>query len=677
MDYCSTAFSRRFATTSVFAAMLAPLGSVGTARADDAATTTATTQSTAPADVIGRHPAAAALARLFPETPAAVPQGFVSTGAEREDYLKLIAGSVDYFKKFQNEQGAIIDEFENAEKQYSTPCFAHAAAILVDKAGRSDLIEAATRALTVSINALATKTTADKHADFYIPSIVHALRHLKPHVPAETYAGWAATMKQMVPEKTYVDTQGGGNWNNVNICGETMRAKDGLVADELKAAHERYIEKCLTKQQDHALTKFGLYWDGPIVPMAYDAFARLWWEEMIADGAYKGPSLAKLDDFLTTGGLSTLLLQSPNGEWASGGRSAHHQWNECEIAVICEINANRWKARGRDDLAGAFKRAAHLAVGSVQRWQRPSGELFIVKNRAEPRTRLGYEGYSFKTNYGTLPMAMLAIAYERADDSIAERPVPAEVGGYVFDVRDVFYKISAVAGGYYVLIDTASDAHYNATGLQRVHRVGVSISPLNDSTAAHRWYTPKETATGPALTPSIAWKLDDTWTALPDFLRFKPGLDSKGKVLPAPQQFVERVDLDVKSASPDRTSFIVRYDLKGRGAAPVTELYSLTSEGVVVTSSVDAPAGTEKRVQFPLLVSDGASDTNVQLAGNRFDVAVTGGSLRYELTSAPDAQFSLTGPRVPTHNGFVQAAVAPLPPDATEAVWRITLTPEN
>lgn len=638
-------------------------------------TTAPTTQPTALADVISRHPAADALATLFPQTPAAVPADFAPSGLTRDSYLKLIAGSVDYFKQHQNEQGAIIDEFEKAEKQYSTPCFAYAAAILVDKAGRNDLLDSATRALTVSINALATKTTADKHADFYIPSIVHALRLMKAHVPAETYNGWAETMKKMVPEKTYVDTIGGGNWNTVNVCGETMRARDGLVAPELIEAHEKYVEKCLTKQQDHALTKFGLYWDGPIVPMAYDAFARLWWEEMIADG-YDGPSKARLDEFLTIGGFSTLLLQSPEGQWASGGRSAQHQWNECEIAVICEINANRWKARGREDVAGAFKRAARLALSSVQRWQRQSGELFIVKNRADPAKRLGYEGYSFKTNYGTLPMAMLAMAYERADDSIQERPAPSEVGGYVFDVRDVFYKIAAAAGGYYALIDTASDPHYNATGLQRVTRSGVSISPLDDSAAAHRWYGPKEDQTMAALAPSLAWQTTDGgWTGLPDFIRFKPGLDSKGKVLPDPQQFVQSVDLQVKDAKTDGVSFVVRYGLKGKSAAPVTETYALSAEGLTMTVKAEGLQTVGQRVQFPVLINDGAEDTKTEMSGNHLSVVTIGGKLDYEVTSPADVQLNLDGPRLATHNGYVRAAVAPLPAGSDGATWHIRLSP--
>ena len=154
---------------------------------------------------------------------------------------------------------------------------------------------------------------------------------------------------------------------------------------------------------------------------------------------------ARLRSFLSTGALSSLMLLSPTGEWASGGSSAFHQWNEAELAVICEIEAGKWKAAGRDDMAGAFKRGAHLALESMMRWQRPRGEMFIVKNRAEPSERLGYESYSAHSQYNLLPMAMLAAAYTHADESIAERHTPAEKGGYVFDMREVFHKARQAA----------------------------------------------------------------------------------------------------------------------------------------------------------------------------------------------------------------------------------------
>ena len=262
-----------------------------------------------------------------------------------------------------------------------------------------------------------THHAADGHSDFYIPLIVHAYRLLKDTTPpAASEPQWETQLRQINPANSYNAQLRLMNWNIVSSCGELLRRKDGLVAPDMMDAQMDYLEKSLAGHVDH-LTQFGMYED-PNAPLAYDEFARLWLDDMMADQAYSGALSGRLAEFLRTGGLSTLLLLSPSGEWASGGRSAFHNWNYAETTVICEINANRWNLAHRPDVAGAFKRAAHLALESMQRWQRPSGELWIVKNRAEPQMRLGFENYSYHTQYNLLPMAMLAIAYTLADDSI-------------------------------------------------------------------------------------------------------------------------------------------------------------------------------------------------------------------------------------------------------------------
>src|SRR5689334_2719661 len=115
--------------------------------------------------------------------------------------------------------------------------------------------------------------------------------------------------------------------------------------------------------------------------------------------AYDGKLAQQLDDWPALGSRSSLLLSSPSGEWARSGRSAHHQWNEAQNALILEIEAVKWKARGRDDVAGACKRGARLCFQSMQRWVRPSGEMWIVKNLVDPQKRHGYEKYSFHSQY--------------------------------------------------------------------------------------------------------------------------------------------------------------------------------------------------------------------------------------------------------------------------------------
>lgn len=596
------------------------------------------------ADELETHPAATALNQVF-TGPA--PVDFKPSGVSRAEYLELIAGAVDFFARHQDPAGAIIDPVSKGERQYSTPAFAAAAGLLVKEAKRSDLLDPATRAVSCALTALVERRAADHHADFYIPLLVHAFRSLQDVVPLEQRQAWSDQFKRIDPEVTYRADLRGMNWNIVSCSGELLRRRDGLVTEEKLAPQLAYLEKCLAGHLDR-LTPLGLFED-PGSPMAYDAFSRLWLEDVLADSAYDGAHAERIRAFLRTGGLSTLLLLSPTGEWASGGRSGLHNWADAQIVAICEINAVHWKRRGRDDVAGAFKRAAHLAFQSAARWRRPGGDLWIIKNRAEPTKRLGYEHYSHHSQYNLLPMAMLAIAYDRADDSIDERPTPAEVGGYVFDVRKTFHKVAAAAGGYYVLIDTAADAHYNATGLQRVHRVGVPLSALSDSAAGDRAYGPNE-APKAAIALGIEWKDDEPngqWLGLADF--------SRGEE----RRIVRTVNLDVRSSHRDRVEFALTYDLSGDGQRGRTlcEKYVLTADAVEQTSSVDGKASAF-RAHVPVLVSDGASDMVVEMGDTAFTVSQEESVTSVQFDPADVVRgVKLEGPRVVTHNGYVREAV--------------------
>lgn len=621
-------------------------------------------------EAVSGHPAEVALRRLFADLAAPPPAGWQPTGWTRADYLPLLAGNVDHFKAHQDAEGAIIDPYEKRERQYSTPAFALAAATLVAHANRGDLLEPALRAFSFALAALANKTTADGHPDFYIPMLVHAHRLLAGRALPEQRARWAGQFRDLVPEETYRDTTGRGNWNIVHLAGEAMRRRDGLVAPERAEAQRAYLESRLERQEAFT-TALGMYAD-PNVPLAYDAFPRLWLEDMLADGAYDGPRRERLETFLTRGALSTLLLQSPAGEWASGGRSAQHQWNEAQLCVIGEVHARRWQAAGRPDVAGAFKRSARLALDSLCRWQRPSGELWIVKNRADPARRHGFEGYSFHSQYNLLAVAMLAIAYARADDAISERPAPADTGGYVFDARDPFHKIAANAGGTYVLIDTGADTTYDATGLLRVHRADVALSPYSSNAAPRRTYGPNDDPTKIALTPGLAWKLnanDAAWRSLAD-ARHR-------RFTSAGPPFVTGEDLVVREESPARVAFTVRYELGGEGMPPfVEEDYTIAGNGAVeVCARLGGDAPARARLTFPALVSDGQTDARIALDGERATIRHADAILIWEVLAPEGAALALEGPPIPTRNGFVRALAADLPPGTREARWRVRLEP--
>jgi hypothetical protein len=626
--------------------------------------------------VLASHPASQQLARLF-HTPPDTPD-FSSTGMIRRDYLKLIEDNVDFYKHHQTPEGAIIDVNANREWQYSTPAFALSAATLVAQKNRSDLLGPAVRAMAFATHALADQTTADGHADFYIPMLMHARRTLRPFVSSQTLAKWDDEFRRIIPETHYRDHNARGNWNIVNLSGELLRRKEKLVATTQKSAQTNYIERCLEKQQAR-MTHLGMYTD-PNMPMAYDAFARCWLDDMLANDAYHGKQEAQLREFLLLGGLSSLLIISPTGEWACGGRSAHHQWNEAENIVIFEINADKWHLAGRDDIAGAMKRSAHLAFQSMLRWQRPSGEMWIVKNRAEPSTKFGYETYSSHSQYNLLPMAMLCIAFEWADDSIAERPAPCEVGGYVLDLLDKFHKVIANAGGMYVEIDTAADPHYNATGLQRIHKNGVPLSPLSDS-AADSAFGPFDYHQRKLISPGIQWlntsaaNQPATQPARPEWLslgEFINGFEPKPE---NPRYIARSADLDISDETKDRVCFTMRYHLSGEDSREIEETYDITPQQIEYSTRIlGEPLPTKTRAIFPALVTDGANDLPVKAQGSRLIEEREGAVLTWEIVSPARTNLSLLGPRVPCHNGMMQAATADLPEGTREFKATITLS---
>ena len=604
------------------------------------------------ADVLASHPARPAIER-------AGGQEVEPTGVDKREYLRLIAGNVDYFRQFQDKDGAIIDPVSRGERQYSTPAFALAAGILVAEAGREDLLDPAVRAMSCALTALVENRAADKHPDFYIPMLMHAHRLLAGRVDAATARRWGEQLRQIDPETVYRAELRHMNWNIVSGSGELLRRKDGLVNPPAADAQLAYLDRCMEVHMQH-MKPIGLFED-PGAPMVYDAFSRLWLEDAFADDA--GAVLKQagaIERFLRTGGLTSLAVISPAGEWAIGGRSALHNWADAQMAAVFEINAGYWKRAGRQDIAGSFKRAARLAVKSVAQWQRPSGELWIVKNRAEPQTRFGYEGYSNHSQYNLLPMAMLAIAYCHADETIKERLTPAEAGGYVLDARDSFYKVVGAAGGYQALIETGSDLHYNATGLQRISRVGQLFSAYGDTAAAERGYQPKDGAKA-AIAAGLQWQAaDGTWLGLGDF-----GRGAKGRR-------VSETRLNVLRETPDMVELRIDYVLKDgeSDAGAVQEVYRISAEGVVLQATARVPGATNYRVQVPVLVWDGAEELPVELSGG--SVAVR---LRGELTTMTvdgSARMTLEEQRVATHQGFVRRGVVPVP--GNTATIRITLS---
>src|SRR4028118_614481 len=139
------------------------------------------------------------LLETFRQASARTSRDFRPTGLSRQNYLKLVTGQVDFWKTHQDASGAIIDPYKKEEIQYSTPAFAHAAAVLIARDKRADLLEPAFKAMNWATRRLSERKAASSHEDFYPTMLAHALMLLKPHAAPERVARWEGNIRRFDP----------------------------------------------------------------------------------------------------------------------------------------------------------------------------------------------------------------------------------------------------------------------------------------------------------------------------------------------------------------------------------------------------------------------------------------------------------------------------------------------
>lgn len=561
--------------------------------------------------------------------------GFAPTGLTRTNYLTLIASEVDFWKTKQNSSGAIIDPYRGVETQYATPAFANAAAALIVYAGRTDLIGPATNAMNWASLQLHNGTAADGHEDFFPGMLANAYRLLKPLVSPSLAATWATNLVYD-PYAIYAYLPGTFNWTIVSSSGEALLQLAGI-----RPTNNPYAMECWAAQGRNFHSPYGLYEEGP---MAYDHFPRLWMGDAIARG-YAGPYSTEVGQAMDRAAITSLFMQSSWGELPAGGRSAHHQWGEAEQCVTYEIYAAKAKAATNTLLASAYKRAAHLAYSSMQRWVRPSGEMQIIKNWVDPSARHAYESYSYHSQYNLLPMAMLTIAYEHAlaSEDVAEGPAPADTGGYVFKL-DNLHKVFANAGGTYVEIDTTGDHHYDATGLIRVHQKGVSpqLGPSDSLLTAASYNSPNPSPINTGV--GISWLDTDgvTWRTLGEMG------DTQ----------ITSVTVTPISQSPAQVIFDVTYAGSLPNVTSITEHYTVSSNGVQLTTQMNGYNG-RLRYNWPVLSNDGRTNSTIGVSNNL--VSVSQGGVGVSFTAAGATNVSVGSTDYSHHNGWARLATAEFP----------------
>ncbi len=559
------------------------------------------------------------------------------TGLTKRDYLDVIAGQVKAMRQYQDAEGRIIDPVEKQEKYFTTPCYAHSVAVLAN-AGYSidkETVESGMKALDASLKSIVAGKAAGSHGDFFTWPIVFAYELFQESASQARKEQWQQHLEQIDPERSYrvyrkplapsahkdfykaYASHFANNWNLVNVAGEWGRVKHGL-------GDPWYVDYCMTMQLPN-FTPHGMYNEGGN-PLPYDLFSRHYLTGMLQRG-YSSFLHTTYRDILWRGAWTSLFMQSPFGEHPTGYRSSHHIWNEAEQAVIFEIYAAAYAKAGKTAEAGAFKRAARLSLESIKNWIRPDGSGYIVKNRYPIEAKHGYERYSVHTCYNMLAMSMLAQAWEFADDSIAEQPAPADVGGFVVPILTPFHKVFANACGNYVEHDPTADHKYNPTGLLRVHlKNGHPQLGPSDGCA------PYFSGEGEFLAAGPAWRVDGKWTKL---------AECKGHTR----------KVTVLEETPQRVRFEVAY-------AGVSQILTVDDRGVTIEDRVDLDDSDAMRVYYPMLVSDGKGETQVEMEQNAVTLTLAGKSVTFEILEPAGATLQRTGKQLKHRNGLVEAVYA-------------------
>lgn len=488
---------------------------------------------------------------------SAFTEGLEPTGLDKEEYLRLINGVVLATRPFQvldpehEFYGEILDPWHDPGHYhyYATPHYAYCAAVLAASGYNTDpeLLKSAILAYEVSIERMV-QGRRDRDlggrppwvcGDFYTYSLMRALPYFNKLLDEEQYRHWRERLAAIEPEKAYMQRMTHNNWSVKNGASEFLRAAAGLTDMDWT---ERTLALHRVNFSDHGTFR--------PEPFTYDVFPRYYLSGMLQAG-YRGNHFDFYRDRMWRGAWLTLFLVTPQGQAAAGSRSMHHCWNEAQLCAMYELYATAYANAGRMEEAGLFKRAARLALRSMAYWINDDGSFAVVKHRLGPDlpkgravSRHAYEAYTEHTTYNLLAASMLAGAWATADDSIPERPAPADVGGFAFRLDERYQTWFLGARDTYVQYAVPGNGTYDPTGLTRIHFKGTSPIFAPSAGLARRFGDNKSVySTGPGWRDAAG---EDR--SIAEFL-----LDST---------------LRVVEAAPERTVFETRYEVTGASTIP-------------------------------------------------------------------------------------------------------------
>ena len=564
------------------------------------------------------------------------------TGVSTATYLDAAERVVRAAAPWQDRFGAIIDPYLHYHTSTCTPRFVGALGQLIGAGRCRDLVDVCVRSYEY---ALANITEPRIAPEFAVKELVLAHRALRDKIEPERLAKWEAHWRDYRAESAYlvIRNERDGNFNTFGLVGEFARIREGLGGDPDLV--DRLLEKELRHVDDN-----GMYQD-PGCPLTYHVVVMQQLALLLALG-YRGHHYDTVADAVRRGGLASLLMQSAVGQAPFGGRSNQFHHCEAQAAALFEVCARLARDDGDALLAGAFKRAARRGVALTLPWIMEMEPYRHLKQGFHPRLNHGTDSYGPYSVYGTLIASLLCIAVGVADESIEERLTPAECGGYVFTLTPEFHQVFAHCGGWSVQTDTKANRAKDATGLGRVHRIGLRPEAiLAGSIPAEPGYV-------------VSCNLPQRNVAIgPEW----DGADGKTCPLADFSQEIEGAELVVLEQTADRVAFEIIYRGKMGEVREICEHYELSSAGLHYSAQIE-PQPQQARITVPIIESDGDAISRIEAEDDEIRVTYRGGAF---CVAVANGVLELTDERNTNRNATYRTALC-TPSAADHAVLVIS-----
>ncbi|MFC1527014.1 hypothetical protein ACFL6X_09430, partial [Candidatus Latescibacterota bacterium] len=452
--------------------------------------------------------------------------------------------------------------------------------------------------------------------DLAAKEIVLARDLLASRVSPARLAAWDESLTGIDPEVAYTAAakrRAGQRVNNYEAyasVGEWLRWQAGL-------ADTRPWIETVTRANLEWTTAHGLYRD-PGDPATYDLSVRQNWCELLHHG-YDGPQAEELDELMRRGGLTMLQMVSPLGWAPFGGRSNLFVHNEGMVAYIAEREARRWQRLERPEVAATFRQVAQRAGRVAREYYCDLEPLRNIKNRFDPSTKHGRDTtYGEYAVYSLLGASLLARVALVADDTIPAAPALVGESGALLHLFPAFHRTFASCGDTQVQIDTRAQLSHDATGVGRLHRVGVPAAlGLSCSIAPDASYIVSRGTGGRAAAIGPAWRLGDgPWHSL-------AGCSEE----------IADVVCEPGHIGGDAVRWTIVQELRDGGVDRVIQCYALEPGRLHIDVELQ-PEADGVAVEIPCLVFDGERETSIEVGEDHVAVRFRGASL---VARAPEA----------------------------------------